>query len=144
MVIEGGLLVLGKRLGVTDPKEGWDATCKKLEAMVKAGRAANTSRLDFAFLEQLNVCTQAMKHAWRNKVNHAAGRLFRHFHSSPKFHIALNGSRRHYRCLADGGRQATDYATGAEALTPSSANTRCWSGVGTASLSKAGTAWLTG
>jgi hypothetical protein len=76
MVIEGGLLVLGKRLGVTDPKEGWDATCKKLEAMVKAGRAANTSRLDFAFLEQLNVCTQAMKHAWRNKVNHAAGRLF--------------------------------------------------------------------
>jgi hypothetical protein len=75
LVIEGGLIVLGKRLGVTDPKEGWDATCKKMELILKAGHPANTSGLDFAFIEQTNVATQAIKQAWRNKVNHAAGRL---------------------------------------------------------------------
>lgn len=64
--------------------------------------------------------------------------------SSPKFHSALNGSCRHYKGLVYDGRGATDYAIGTETLMPSRANTRCWRGVGTASLSKAGTTWLAG
>jgi hypothetical protein len=76
LVVECGVVRLGRALGVTDPKEGWDATCKKMEAILKAGHAATIpSGLDFAFVEQINVLIQSMKHAWRNKVNHASGKL---------------------------------------------------------------------
>jgi hypothetical protein len=74
LVAEHGLVRLGVALGVTDPKEGWDASTRKLEAIVKAGHNANQTGLDFAFLEQTNAAAQAMKHAWRNKVNHATGK----------------------------------------------------------------------
>jgi hypothetical protein len=74
LVMEHGLVALGKLLGVTDPKEGWDASCKKLEAIVKAGRNANPTELEFEFIEQVNVCIQTIKLAWRNKVNHATGK----------------------------------------------------------------------
>lgn len=74
MVVEHGLVELGKLLGATDPKEGWDASCKQLAKVVAAGHSANTTGLDFEFLSQLNVCAQAMKLAWRNKVNHATGK----------------------------------------------------------------------
>jgi hypothetical protein len=75
LVVEHGLVELGQLLGVTDPKEGWDASCRKLEAIVKAGHNANATKLDFNFLDQLNACAQVMKLAWRNKVNHATGRI---------------------------------------------------------------------
>jgi hypothetical protein len=74
MVVEHGLVALGKVLGANDPKEGWDASCKKLAQVVEAGYKANTTGLDFDFLSQLNVCAQAMKLAWRNKINHATGK----------------------------------------------------------------------
>jgi hypothetical protein len=74
IVMEHGLVALGKLIGVTDPKEGWDASCKKLESIVKAGRSANATGLNFEFLEQLNTCIQTIKLAWRNKVNHASGK----------------------------------------------------------------------
>jgi hypothetical protein len=76
LVVEHGLVKLGNLLGVTDPKEGWDASCKRLEAIVKAGRNANATGIDFTFLDQLNACAQAMKSAWRNKVNHATGKPY--------------------------------------------------------------------
>jgi len=76
LVSECGIVQLGRVLGVTDPKEGWDATCKKMESIFRTGHSAVIpTGLDFAFIEQVNVVVQAMKHAWRNKVNHAAGKL---------------------------------------------------------------------
>lgn len=74
LVVEHGLVALGDRIGATDPKEGWDASCKKLAAIVEAGRNTNTTGLSFNFLEQINTCIQAIKLAWRNKVNHATGK----------------------------------------------------------------------
>ncbi len=73
-VMEHGLVALGKCLGVTDPKEGWDASCKKLDMIVKAGRNANSTGLKFEFMEQVNACIQVIKMAWRNKVSHATGK----------------------------------------------------------------------
>jgi len=74
LVVEHGLVALGKMLGVSDRKEGWDATCRRLEAVLKAGRSANETGLPFDWLDQLNACVQSMKLAWRNKVNHATGK----------------------------------------------------------------------
>jgi len=74
LVVEHGLVALGPRIGATDPKEGWDASCRQLERVMKAGRAANGTGLDFDQLDQLNTCMQVMKTAWRNKVNHATGK----------------------------------------------------------------------
>lgn len=74
MVVEHGLVALGKRLGVTDPKEGWDATFRELDKIVKAGHSKNHTGLNFEFLQQLHTCVEAMKLAWRNKVNHATGK----------------------------------------------------------------------
>jgi hypothetical protein len=74
LVVEHGLIALGKLLSVTDPKEGWDASCKKLASVVNAGHSQNSTGLNFAFLEQVNACIQTMKLAWRNKVNHASGK----------------------------------------------------------------------
>ncbi len=75
LVVEFGLVRLGELLGVTDPKEGWDASCRKLETIVNAGYKANTTGLNFEFLTQLNACIQTMKLAWRNKINHATGKV---------------------------------------------------------------------
>lgn len=75
LVVELGLVRLGNMLKVSDPKQGWDATCRKLEEVVRFGHKANSTGLDFDFLEQLNNRVQAMKHAWRNKVNHATGKI---------------------------------------------------------------------
>lgn len=61
MVAEHGLVFLGKILGVTDPKEGWDASSKKLASIIQAGHAQNSTGLDFAFLEQVNASVQVMK-----------------------------------------------------------------------------------
>ena len=76
LVAECGIVKFGRVIGVNDPKEGWDATCKKMDAILKAGHsAAAPPGIQFEFIEQVNVLIQAMKHAWRNKVNHSAGKL---------------------------------------------------------------------
>lgn len=76
IVVEHGLIDLGQAIGVTDPKPGWDATCKKMQAILNAGHPAySLTSITFANLEQINGCAQSMKSAWRNKVNHAAGQL---------------------------------------------------------------------
>jgi hypothetical protein len=78
MVVETGLIVLGNAIGVSDPKPGWDATSKKLAELVQGGHAKYPSALPLGFsvCEQINQSVQTMKHAWRNKVNHVAGKLF--------------------------------------------------------------------
>lgn len=77
LIVEAGLIRLGGLLGVTDPKVGWDATCKRMQQLVTSGHNAfpKDSPIEFSALEQINQSAQAMKQAWRNKVNHAAGSL---------------------------------------------------------------------
>ncbi|MGB0064554.1 MAG: hypothetical protein WBP85_08930 [Terracidiphilus sp.] len=77
LIVECGVLHLGAYIEVTDPKRGWDATCRKLKALVDGGRNTLPPKLacHFEFLEQVNQCIQTMKHAWRNKVNHVEGKL---------------------------------------------------------------------
>lgn len=78
LIVEAGLIEFGRRIGVTDPKPGWDATCKKLEEICKAGYAkyaGTIPTIPFNSVEQINQAAQSMKMAWRNKVNHEAGRL---------------------------------------------------------------------
>jgi hypothetical protein len=77
LTVEWGVIHLGTFIGVTDPKRGWDATCKKLASIIAAGHhnAPVPIAPYFGFLEQTNQCIQTMKHAWRNKVNHSDARL---------------------------------------------------------------------
>jgi hypothetical protein len=74
LVVEHGLIRLGHYIGVTDPKLGWDATYKRLSWLLN-NRASVPPDLDFNFLEQTKARLDSMKLAWRNKVNHAAGKL---------------------------------------------------------------------
>jgi len=65
-------------LGITDPKPGWDATCRAVETAINTRRnqLSPNIREHFTFLELVNKDMQSMKMAWRNKVNHAANNLF--------------------------------------------------------------------
>jgi hypothetical protein len=77
LVVEYGLIDLGKFLRVTDPKQGWDATSKTLAKILSDGRkvAPRYVQRHWDFLELVNKDMQSMKLAWRNKVNHAANKL---------------------------------------------------------------------
>lgn len=77
LVVERGVIDLGSYIEVTDPKRGWDATTKKLKSLVDGGYSNLPPRFagQFGFLEQMNTQVQAMKFAWRNKVNHVDGKL---------------------------------------------------------------------
>lgn len=79
LAVEHALVSLGKFIGVTDKKPGWDATSKALAQILATGRTPATPakiRKHFAFLELVNKDMQSMKMAWRNKVSHAANHLF--------------------------------------------------------------------
>ena len=77
LVVEFGLIGLGKFLEVSDQKPGWDATCNAVEKILKDGREVAAPHIlpHFAFLEQINKDMQSMKLAWRNRVSHAANNL---------------------------------------------------------------------
>ncbi len=74
LVVEHGLISLGKKIGVADPRTGWDATYNRLGALLK-DRKGVPENIDFGLMEQVKSRLDSMKLAWRNKVNHAAGRL---------------------------------------------------------------------
>ncbi len=74
LVVEHGLIKLGHHIGVTDQKPGWDATYKRVDKLLN-DRSVIPATLTFNFLEQTKARLDSMKLAWRNKVNHAAGRL---------------------------------------------------------------------
>lgn len=78
LVVEHGLIDLGRFLRATDPKQGWDATCKTLAKILSDGRkvAPRHVHRHWDFLELVNKDMQSMKMAWRNKVSHAANHLF--------------------------------------------------------------------
>ena len=77
LVVELGVIKLGEFIGVQDRKPGWDATCRELDAIMKKGRNTESAPIKehFQFLELVNADIQSMKMAWRNKVNHVAGKL---------------------------------------------------------------------
>ncbi len=77
LVVESGLITLGGLIGAKDKKVGWDATCKRMQELLTAGHGSYPADMSvsFAVLEQINQSAQAMKLAWRNKVNHVAGKL---------------------------------------------------------------------
>lgn len=77
LVVEYGIVSLGKFVGVTDLKPGWDATSNAVEKILKTGRKGASLQVlkNFAFLELINKDMQSMKMAWRNKVSHAASHL---------------------------------------------------------------------
>lgn len=75
LIAEAGLIALGKHIGVTNPKPGWDATSTQLEKICDAGRKVYAYAIPFNTLEQINQAVQSMKLAWRNRVYHEAGRL---------------------------------------------------------------------
>lgn len=74
LAVEHGLIALGPYIKVSDPKVGFDATYKKLGELV-GDRSKITPPITFEFVEQTKARLDSMKLAWRNKVNHAAGRL---------------------------------------------------------------------
>jgi hypothetical protein len=77
LVVEHGLIALGHEIGVSDPKPGWDATCREMKRLIDAGHSKYpaTLRVGFNSLEQIHQSAQTMKLAWRNKVSHAANQL---------------------------------------------------------------------
>jgi hypothetical protein len=77
-IIELGLIELGQFLEVTDPKSGWTAVTLRLEMLVKKTKYNDLDpkyKNCFGFLEQMHGSTEALKTAWRNKIDHAKGKL---------------------------------------------------------------------
>jgi hypothetical protein len=73
-VVEWGLVDLGDAIGATDHMRGWNATEKRLAALLKAnhGDLAPEQRAHRPRLEQLAQAVERLKMAWRNKISHAA------------------------------------------------------------------------
>jgi hypothetical protein len=76
-IMEHGLLALGVFMQVADPKSGFTAVANALQKIknTKYTGLSEFERNYFAFFEQMNASVQAVKDAWRNKVNHAQGKL---------------------------------------------------------------------
>ena len=76
--IECALIEFGKFLNVNDPKSGWTAVNKRLEALVIKTTYHDLDpsyQKHFAFLEQMHAIVGVLNSAWRNKISHAQGRL---------------------------------------------------------------------
>lgn len=76
-IVEHGLIDLGTFIGVQDPKSGWTAVTSTLRNIVQKDPRQRTQfeADNFPFLEQVQGTAEALKNAWRNKINHAGGRL---------------------------------------------------------------------
>lgn len=76
-IVEHGLIKLGATLRVHDPKPGWVATTQELKRITKKpyGQRTSWERSNYSFIEQMEATVEALKNAWRNKIDHASGRL---------------------------------------------------------------------
>jgi hypothetical protein len=76
-VVEHGLLALGKFMEIKDPLSGFTAVSNALQRIKdkKYTDLTDFEKEHFAFFEQMNGSVQALKDAWRNKINHAQGKL---------------------------------------------------------------------
>jgi len=72
-VLELGLIDLGIFLEVEDPKSGFTAVTRELKKLIENGHSNVPQRFRdcFDFLEQMHGITEALKSAWRNKIDHA-------------------------------------------------------------------------
>jgi nitric oxide synthase oxygenase domain/subunit len=72
-VIELGLIELGKFLEVSDPKSGFTAVTRELKKLIDKGHSNLPPKYRdcFDFLEQMHGLIEALKSAWRNKIDHA-------------------------------------------------------------------------
>ncbi len=105
-VVEVGLIELGTFINVTDPKSGWTAVANELKRIISKAHTDRTEfeRQNFTFLEQVQGTVEALKNAWRNKINHAQGKLTllsKDFSSEIAEEI-LFATRAFMRRLADG------------------------------------------
>ncbi len=76
-IVEHGLIALGVFLEIKDPKSGWTAVCNELKRISAIGyvKLSAGEKKHFAFLEQVYATTEALKNAWRNKIDHSHNRL---------------------------------------------------------------------
>jgi hypothetical protein len=76
-VVEIGLMAMCKFLDARDPKSGFTAATKEISRILKKDFQSLTKdeRRHREFLEQIHGTIEALKNAWRNKINHAQGRL---------------------------------------------------------------------
>lgn len=76
-VVELGLIELGKFIGVTDPKSGYTAVTNALKKIKDKNWKDKTDfeRKHHAFFEQVHGTVEPLQTAWRNKIDHAHGRL---------------------------------------------------------------------
>jgi len=76
-IVEVGLIELGTFIKVADPRSGWTAVSKALDAITQKPHKTRSrfERKNFEFLEQVQGTVQGLKNAWRNKISHAQGRL---------------------------------------------------------------------
>ena len=72
-VLELGLIQLGIFLEVTDPKSGFTQVTNKLKQLINKGHSNLPQQYKdcFDFLEQMHGLIEALKSAWRNKIDHA-------------------------------------------------------------------------
>jgi hypothetical protein len=76
--IESGLIYFGTFLEVPDPKSGWTAVTNRFTVLLEKTKYPDLPQKYkdcFGFLEQMRAVTQALKSAWRNKIDHAQSSL---------------------------------------------------------------------
>lgn len=74
-VMEHGLIALGEFMQISDPKSGFTTVSNALRR-IKERKYSDLTEFEkehFAFFEQTHGSVQAVKDAWRNKINHAQG-----------------------------------------------------------------------
>jgi hypothetical protein len=78
LVVEVGLIELGKFIAVNDPISGWTAVAQRLKKIIdtKYQDRSDFEKANGAFLEQVQGTVAALKNAWRNKISHAHDKLY--------------------------------------------------------------------
>ena len=72
-VVEHGVIELGRVICVKDHESAWNPTVTRLEEIIKTPWDKKTpfQKEHHKFLEQIRSLVEALKNAWRNKINHA-------------------------------------------------------------------------
>ncbi len=77
LMIETGLLEVGKVLGDPDPKPGWNSVLKLVDRIVSTPYPQLTAieKKYRPALEQIRPLMHSMENSWRNKISHAANKV---------------------------------------------------------------------
>lgn len=76
-VVEFGAIALGKLVGVNDPKKGFTATTAALKKLIAKPHPEWDQALQgyYQAIKQIHERLLALEDSWRNKINHADGKL---------------------------------------------------------------------